>query len=130
MRELGSIVAGAAGSIYARDLAEFAIAATMVAVLIWLLDWVGIWIIHDSSLIRAGFGREKSIQSFLVWGLGAGLAAYVGGLAGLFDVESRLARVIVGVSWPTVLPRLIDMSAAREPEDQQPDVADDEIEEG
>lgn len=46
------------------------------------------------------------------------MGAYLGGLVELFDIESVNARVIVGIGWPTVLPRLLSMAADNVPEEE------------
>ena len=60
----------------------------------------------------------------LLWGAGAVLGAYLGGLVQLFDIESVNARVIVGVGWPTVLPRLLAMVSGSPPEEEQEEEED------
>ena len=72
--------------------------------------WIGTLLLGRSSLLGVGFGNWRTLQSILLWGLGAGFGAYLGGLVQLFDIESVNARVIVGVGWPTVLPRLLAMA--------------------
>lgn len=46
------------------------------------------------------------------------------GLAELFDVQSANARIIVGVNWPAVLPRLIALSTEA---GEEPEQADGEV---
>ena len=55
----------------------------------------------------------------LLWGVGAVLGAYLGGLVELFDTDSVMARVIVGVGWPTILPRLLSMASGNAGEEEQ-----------
>lgn len=66
-------------------------------------------------------GDWRTFQSILLWGVGAVLGAYLGGLVQLFDTESINARVIVGIGWPTVLPRLLAMASGGTPEVEQDD---------
>ncbi len=47
------------------------------------------------------------------------LGAYLGGLVELFDTDSVMARVIVGVGWPTILPRLLSMASGNAGEEEQ-----------
>jgi hypothetical protein len=61
----------------------------------------------------------RTLQAILLWGVGAGVGAYVGGLIELFNIESVSSKVIVGISWPTILPRLIAISTVEEKEEEQ-----------
>ena len=115
-------------SIYARELAVFAVATSLVATAIWFLDWLGTKLFQRSSLIGVGYGGIRTIQSLVLWGFGAGIAAYIGGLAELFDVNSLNSKIIVGVGWPTILPRLIAMSTQEEEEQPEQPVESEEEE--
>ena len=118
MDELLTVVTEAVGSFYSRPLAVFAVSSALVATFVLLLDLVTTKLFDTTSLLKLGYGGFRTLQSLCLWGLGAGLAAYLGGLTELFDVQSANARIIVGVSWPAVLPRLIALSteAGEEPE--------------
>ncbi len=119
MGTVGQIFQDAIGSIYSPALMSFAIATSLIALIICILDWIGTLLLGRSSLLGVGFGSWRTLQSILLWGLGAGLGAYLGGLVKLFDIESINARVIVGLGWPTVLPRLLAMVAETEREEEQ-----------
>jgi len=128
MDELLGIISDAVGLLYKRELAVFTMSTMLISILIWALDWVGVKIFDKSSLLGVGYGGLRSFQSLLLWGIGAGLAAYIGGLAELFNVQNLNSILIVGVSWPTVLPRLIAMSSQKEKEEEESDQAEEEEE--
>ena len=110
----------ALASVYDPAVLSFAIACGFIALVICVFDWVGTLLLGRSSLLGVGFGGwRRTLQSMLLWGFGAVLGAYLGGLVQLFDIESVNARVIVGVGWPTVLPRLLAMASERRPEEEQ-----------
>ena len=97
----------------------------VLALVICVLDWVGTLLLGRSSLLGVGFGGwRRTLQSMLLWGFGAVLGAYLGGLVQLFDIESVNARIIVGVGWPTVLPRLLAMASGQKPEEEQDEEED------
>ncbi len=112
-------------SIYDPEIAIFAIGTSIISLIICLLDWLNTKLFDSNSLLKVGYGGVKAVQSFLFWGLGAGIAAYIGGLTELFNIQSMNAKIIVGIGWPTVLPRLIEMSA-KEGEPEQIDQSDEE----
>ena len=119
MDTVGQIFQDAFGSIYSPALMSFALATSFIALIICILDWIGTLLLGRSSLLGVGFGNWRTLQSISLWGLGAGFGAYLGGLVQLFDIESVNARVIVGVGWPTVLPRLLAMATEIEGEEEQ-----------
>ena len=119
METLSDVFRDALGSVYDPAVLSFAIACGVIALVICVLDWVGTLLLGRSSLLGVGFGGwRRTLQSMLLWGFGAVLGAYLGGLVQLFDIESVNARVIVGVGWPTVLPRLLAMASGSAPEEQ------------
>ena len=131
MTELLAVVTEAIREFYTREIAVFALSAAFVATFIWALDLVVTWLFNTESLLGLGYGGARgysgarTFKMFCLWGLGAGLAGYLGGLAELFDIQSPTARIIVGGGWPTVLPRLIALSdeAGEEPDETQEEEA-------
>ena len=121
MDELLAVALEALGSLYTRDIAAFALSASVIAIFVWALDLVGARLLGTTFLLGVGYGGVRSYQSFVLWGIGAGIAAYLGGLAELFDVQSTNAKFVVGVGWPTVLPRLIKSSAGLGDEPEEAD---------
>lgn len=119
MEEIGALALEALKSLYNRKLMVFAIATSLIALFICLLDWIVTKLLGRSSILGVGFGGVKTLQAILLWGVGAGVGAYVGGLIELFNIESVSSKVIVGVSWPTILPRLIAISTVKEKEEEQ-----------
>ena len=73
-------------------------------------------------------GGINTVKSLFFWGLGAGIAAYFGGLAEFFNINSMSSKLVVGVGWPTVLPRILEM-ADKEEEPEQEEQQDEEEEE-
>ena len=125
MKTLSDVFHDALTSVYEPAVLSFALACGLVALVICVLDWVGTLLLGRSSLLGVGFGGwRRTLQSMLLWGFGAVLGAYLGGLVQLFDIESVNARVIVGVAWPTVLPRLLAMASGSTPEEEQDDEED------
>ena len=118
---LKEVFQNALASVYDPAVMSFALACGLIALVICLLDWVGTLLLGRSSLLGVGFGGLRTLQSMLLWGVGAVLGAYLGGLVELFDTESVTARVIVGIGWPTVLPRLLSMASGSVGEEEQDD---------
>ena len=127
MNELISLIIKGVSSVYRQDLAIFAIGTTTISLMLCLLDWLSTKLFQTPSLLRVGYGGLRTFQSFLFWGVGAGMAAYVGGLAELFNIQSINTKIIVGLGWPTVLPRLIEMTE-KEDEPEQPEQVDEKEE--
>ena len=125
IEEFYLVARDAVGSIYQHELAVFAVACTFIAIFIWFLDWITTLLFNRSSLLGVGFGGMKTFQSLVLWGFGAGVAAYLGGLAELLNIGSTSSKVIVGIAWPTILPRLITL-AANKGEPEQQDQAEEE----
>ena len=128
MDELLKVLTEAIGSVYRHELAVFAVATMLVSIFIWLLDLVSTKLLQRSSLLGVGYGGIRSVKSLLLWGVGAGLAAYVGGLFELINIQSLSSKIIVGVGWPTVLPRLIAMSTQEKEPEQSEEVEEEEQE--
>ena len=116
---LTAVFQDALASVYDPVVMSFALACGLIALIICLLDWVGALLLGRSSLLGVGFGGLRTLQSILLWGVGAVLGAYLGGLVELFDTKRVTARVIVGVGWPTVLPRLLSMASGSVAEEEQ-----------
>ena len=123
METLSDVFRDALESVYDPAVLSFALACGVIALVICVLDWVGTLLLGRSSLLGVGFGGwRRTLQSMLLWGFGAVLGAYLGGLVQLF--ESVNARVIVGLGWPTVLPRLLAM-ASEGPQEEEQDEEED-----
>ena len=119
MATIGDVFQNALKSVYDPAVLSFALACGIIALAICVLDWVGTLLLGRPGLLGVGFGGWRTFQSILLWGVGAVLGAYLGGLVQLFDIESINARVIVGIGWPTVLPRLLSMASGGTPEAEQ-----------
>ncbi|MYD85979.1 MAG: hypothetical protein F4137_22015 [Acidobacteria bacterium] len=124
METLPQVFRHALNSVYDPAVLSFAIASGLVALAVCVLDWVGTLLYGRSGLLGVGFGGWRTVQSTLLWGVGAVLGAYLGGLVQLFDIESVNARVIVGLGWPTVLPRLLAMASGSRQEEEQDEEED------
>ena len=124
MGTFSQVFRDALNSVYDPAVLSFAVACGLVALVICVLDWIGNLLFGRSSLLGVGFGGWRTVQSMLLWGVGAVLGAYLGGLVQLFDIESVNARVIVGLGWPTVLPRLLAMASGSTREEEQDEEED------
>jgi len=114
--------------IYRPGLMSFALATSIIAIIICILDWIRTLLSGQASFLKVGYGGRRTLQSILLWGLGAGFGAYLGGLVRLFDIDSNIAPVLVGISWPTVLPRLLALAAEpKEEEEQSEGIEEEEI---
>ena len=119
---IAQIFQDALSLVYSRDVLVFSIACGFFAVSVCLLDLVWTRLSQRPSLLGVGFGTvRRNLQSVLLWGCGAVLAAYLGGYLELFNINSRTAPALVGVGWPTILPRLLAMAAQSNLEEEQGD---------
>ena len=124
MEALSQVFRDALNSVYDPTVLSFAVACGLVALGVCVLDWVGTLLHGRSGFLGVGFGGWRTVQSMLLWGFGAVLGGYLGGLVQLFDIEGVNARFIVGLGWPTVLPRLLAMASGSPSEDEQDDEED------
>lgn len=118
MTEIQAIIEQVIALVYNRELLVFSIAATVFALLILLVDFGATKQFNKPSWFRISY-ENKPLQQFLIWGVGTIISAYIGGLVEFFNIESPLAMVIAGISWPTIVPRLIAQSLEDEQEDEQ-----------
>ena len=119
---IAQIFQDALSLVYDRDVLVFSIACGFFAVGVCLLDLVWTRLLERPSFLRVGFGTlRRNLQSVLLWGCGAVLAAYLGGYLELLNKNSRTAPALVGVGWPTILPRLLAMAAQTNLEEEQDD---------
>ena len=124
METLSQVFRDALNSVYDPAVLSFAVACGLVALVVCVLDWVGTLLYGRSGFLGVGFGGWRTVQSMLLWGFGAVLGGYLGGLVQLFDIEGVNARVIVGLGWPTVLPRLLAMASGSPSEEEQDEEED------
>ena len=124
MEALSQVFRDALNSVYDPAVLSFAVACGLVALVVCVLDWVGTLLYGRSGFLGVGFGGWRTVQSLLLWGFGAVLGGYLGGLVQLFDIEGVNARVIVGLGWPTVLPRLLAMASGSPSEEEQDEEED------
>lgn len=116
-------------TVYVKDIAKFAIGTSTLSLGLCFLDWLSTKLFKTPSLLKVGYGGINTFQSFFFWGLGAGLAAYVGGLAEFFNIHSMSSKLIVGVAWPTVLPRILEMADKENEPEQKEQNEEEEAEE-
>lgn len=57
-------------------------------------------------MLKLVYRGPNVLGHLLIWGVGAGLAGFLGGAFGIFQL-GRSASIAVGVAWPLVLPRLL-----------------------
>lgn len=70
---LREVFQNALTSVYDPCVLSFALACGFFALVVCLLDWVGTLLLGRSSLLGVGFGGWRTLQSMLLWGVGAGL---------------------------------------------------------
>ncbi len=83
----------------------FAVACGFMGGVIVLLDWVTV-LAGRESVLKLVYRGPNILVLLLIWGAGAGLAGFLGGAFGIFEL-GRSASIAVGVAWPLVLPRLL-----------------------
>lgn len=112
--------------IYIPGLLSFVLATIFFALLICILDWIRTLLSGQASLLQVSYGGWRTLQSILLWGIGAGFGAYLGGLVRLFDIDSNIAPMVVGLSWPSVLPRLLALATETKEEEQSAEIEEEE----
>lgn len=95
----------------------------ILGLIIVTIDWVSFWAAGNDSTklsflsLKYSSGRAI-ILNYLLWGVGAGLIAYLTSAMGIF--KSNFAScAVIAVSWPTIFPKLVkklNKSAADEVE--------------
>lgn len=128
MNEFFQVIVTGIGTIYFHDIAIFAIGTTVLSLGLCFLDLISTKLFQTPSLLKLGYGGINTLKSLFYWGIGAGIAAYIGGLAEFFNINSMSSKLIVGVGWPTVLPRILEM-ADKESEPEQKEQIEEEEEE-
>ncbi len=110
MNEFLDVIVIGIGTIYVRNIAIFAIGTTALSLGLCLLDLINTKLFNTPSLLKLGYGGVNTIKSLCYWGIGAGIAAYIGGMADFFNISSMSSKLIVGVGWPTIFPRILEMA--------------------
>lgn len=128
MNEFLQVIFAGISSVYVKPVALFAIGTATLSFGLCLLDLLSTKLFKTPSLLKIGYGGINTVKSLFFWGLGAGIAAYFGGLAEFFNINSMSSKLVVGVGWPTVLPRILEM-ADKEAEPEQEEQQDEEEEE-
>lgn len=92
----------------------FATATAAMGLIAVILDRV-VFSVRGHSVFGFAYGSgfKTGARLILLWGVGAGLGAFLGCAASIVQV-TRAACISVGVGWPLILPRLIDSLAKKE----------------
>ena len=75
----------------------FAVACGFMGGVIVLLDWVTV-LAGRESVLKLVYRGPNILILLLIWGAGAGLAGFLGGAFGIFEL-GRSASIAVGVAW-------------------------------
>lgn len=84
----------------------FAITCSFFGTLVVILDSLVVKTLNKNSFLKLSYTSWKGVLIFLLWGVGAGIGGLLGAAIGIFEIN-RIACVMVGTSWPLVLPRLL-----------------------
>lgn len=88
----------------------FALASSLMSVSVLILDFILFSIQENGrSIFNVSYGNQfiDIIRLILIWSIGAGIGAYIGVAANIFQI-TRESCLSVAVGWPFILPRLID----------------------
>lgn len=90
------------------ELLLFSLSGGTMGFLAVVLDWI-LYSVRGKSFFDLSYGQSigRAIRLVLLWSIGAGIGAFLGGAFDIFEI-SRAAAVSVGVGWPLILPRLVD----------------------
>lgn len=88
------------------EVVAFALLCLVAGLAVVLLDWIGFQIRHRSVLGFAYPSKAVGFRLLALWALGAGLGGLLGASFSIF-VPSLQAAILVGASWPIVLPKLL-----------------------
>ena len=84
----------------------FAIASSFVGGLVFIMDLI-VYTVRGKSFLKLAHSFPYSIWLFILWGVGAGIGGFLGALLQIVKLNT-VACVTVGVSWPLILPRLLN----------------------
>ncbi|WP_281559093.1 hypothetical protein [Thalassomonas sp. RHCl1] len=84
----------------------FSITSSFFGTLVVILDALVVKTLNKNSFLKLSYPGWKGLLVFLLWGVGAGIGGFLGAAIGIFEIN-RIACVVVGTSWPLVLPRLL-----------------------
>lgn len=94
----------------------FGTASAFIGVIVITLDCIH-YLLKKKSFLRLSYHGFRSLYVFVLWGIGAGLVGLLGGIFSILQ-ENPQACLSVGVSWPLIIPRLVESSTLKE--DTQP----------
>lgn len=84
----------------------FALASSFFGTLVVILDSLIVKTLNKNSFLKLSYPGWRGLLVFLLWGVGAGIGGFLGAAIGIFEIN-RIACVMVGTSWPLILPRLL-----------------------
>lgn len=95
----------------------FAVSAAFVGFLVVLVDYLMSLIPHPSFLkLVHSLGRLPVF--LLVWGVGAGIAAFLGALIDILE-PTRQSAVVAGIGWPFLMTRIAVASRGEQELEQE-----------
>lgn len=84
----------------------FSITSSFFGMLVVILDALVVKTLNKNSFLKLSYPGWKGFLVFLLWGVGAGIGGFLGAAIDVFEIN-RIACVVVGTSWPLILPRLL-----------------------
>lgn len=106
LTELSQFLSGVTDDQQKVNLGVFATAAAIVGSGIVIIDLLAFYL-YEKSYLNLRHSFPKSLGLIVMWGLGSGLGAFIGAAAKILQT-TLIGCVTIGVSWPFLLPRLIN----------------------
>ena len=102
----------------------FAMAAALLGVLVVLVDYL-MSLIPYPSFLKLVHSADRLPLFLLVWGVGAGAAAFLGAMIDILEA-TRQSAVVAGVGWPVLMTR-IAVASRGEQQFEQTAVEEEEV---
>ncbi len=82
----------------------FAVAAALLGVLVVLVDYL-MSLIPYPSFLKLAHSLGRLPLFLLIWGIGAGAAAFLGAMVDILEA-TRQSAVVAGIGWPVLMARI------------------------
>ena len=102
----------------------FAVAAALLGVLVVLVDYL-MSLIPYPSFLKLVHSLGRLPLFLLIWGVGAGAAAFLGAMMDILEA-TRQSAVVTGVGWPVLMTR-IAVASRGEQQLEQTAVEEEEV---
>lgn len=102
----------------------FAVAAALLGVLVVLVDYL-MSLIPYPSFLKLVHSLGRLPLFLLIWGVGAGAAAFLGAMIDILEA-TRQSAVMTGVGWPVLMTRIAVVSRG-EQHLEQPVIEEEEV---